>query len=222
MQKNKAIIYSTPHSGSSLLKSILGHHSKVNEIIEECMHIPNHLIEKDMLNLCKFPLWHKQINEESEYIKIFLFREPIYCLYSLDERWDSPPKDHEQLYTYEYWENYMQRWLIAKIKNKEHALTYKDIFDQERLKQLYNFLNLNWEDPYGQYERKIANQEIPKDKPNPKEHVKYRQWQINQPIVNRDNPNKIKNNPTFSKKHEGLLKKIENNIHYKQIRGDRT
>jgi hypothetical protein len=184
---NKVLILSSPHAGSSILKSIIGKHKGVHVHDGESFE-PKERHIKGMINLQKYPMMAPELDLRhlADYQTIFLIREPDYCLYSLKQRFNGLeiPDDHKQYFHKEYW-MWLQSTFLASGYIK---MRYTDIFDPRKLEEMFNKLNLKCPDsPYGNYERKLFKDSIiPKEKPDPTDHVNYRQYQLNQPIMNKN------------------------------------
>ena len=89
--KKKIIIFGFPHTGTTILKSIIGHIDNVYEIVDEKPNIDDNNVDYINYNfvLCKWPYL---INENTlltnyyDYIKIFIIRNPLYVFSSLNQR----------------------------------------------------------------------------------------------------------------------------------------
>ena len=193
--KNKILILGHPHSGSSLLKSLLSKSENAHEIINETQYIPNSLLVKDKILIGKTPLYSNSfksnLNKLQDHQLVLIARNPCYALNSLTERFKGLeiPKNHKQFFTLEYWD-----FFLNEYNNwKEPKILYKEIFDQEKLKKLFEQLNLIFpQNIYGDYERRISsNIDIPKQQPCRTDHLNFRQWQLNQKITYKDENREI-------------------------------
>ena len=209
----KAIIYGHPHSGSTILRCMIGASPCVADCAAEAQEAPD--VDADwLMSLVKWPLWRKGIIEPDGHAKIFIVRDPAFALYSLRQRFSIDiPDDHAALFAVRYWSDYFDRWIAASEDPCEYAIRYPDIFSVPLLSDLHSFLGVSWGSPYGEYLRSIGDAEMPTsgDIPAPTDHVSYRRHQINQPIRCMDDP---------GKRHDGpLVGKIAKLKSYKRIFG---
>ena len=126
----KIIIFGFCHSGTSILKSIIGHCEDVYEIINE-----THLINSNNLNsnkkyiLCKTPFYKDEYlsNNYNDYIKIFIIRNPLWIYSSLNKRfsYDLPDKVNFNRYT-----NILNKFIYYKNNpsNNLYLIRYEDLF----------------------------------------------------------------------------------------------
>ena len=87
----KIIIFGFPHSGTTILRSILSHIENVYEIVDEVDKIDETNIDYTNYNfvLCKWPYLINEnylLENYSDYIKIFIVRNPVYIFSSLNKR----------------------------------------------------------------------------------------------------------------------------------------
>ena len=85
-QKN--LICGFPHCGTSILKSIMRHIEEIEEIINEYCVI-NKISNKKFI-LCKYPFTNVEFFSKnmSDYIKIFIIRNPLFVFSSLNKRFN--------------------------------------------------------------------------------------------------------------------------------------
>ena len=206
MKKDKILILGHPHSASSLLKSLLGKSENAHEIIKETQYISNSLLVKDKIVIGKTPLYTPKLNLDSlrEHQLVLIGRNPCYALQSLTERFRGSfvPDDHKIFFTIEYWDFFLQEY----INWKGPKILYHEIFNQNKLKKLFDDVNLIFpQDIYGQYERRISDIEIPKQEPERTDHLNFRQWQLNQKITYKDKNKAIPSDKIYEK-----IKNLEN------------
>jgi hypothetical protein len=210
MKKNKVLILGHPHSSSSLLKSLFAKSENAVERIKETQYISNSLLVKDKFIVGKTPLYTPKLNLDSliEHHLVLIGRNPCYALQSLTERFRGSyvPDDHKIFFTIEYW-----NWFLEQYINwKGPKILYKEIFDQNKLKKLFDDVGLIYpEDVYGDYERRISDIEIPKEQPKRTDHLNFRQWQLNQKITYKDENRAIPS--------EKIYEKIKNLENFKKI-----
>ena len=84
----KIIIFGFPHSGTSILKSLIGHIDDVDEIYQES-NIINQFTNKKFI-LCKHPFTESSFfnKDYKDYIKIFIIRNPLFVFSSLNKRYN--------------------------------------------------------------------------------------------------------------------------------------
>lgn len=190
--QNKIIIIGFPHCGTSILKSILGHCENVNEIINESQYIPDELYDPTKFNVCKWPF--PIVNElfinpiYNDYIKIFIIRNPRYVFTSLNKRFEN--SIWQQGATLVHYYNYASQYLSVKSTKSQFKIKYEDIFDNnfEKIRDILDKIGIKYtNDVFNNnlYKNKIKTGiDLPKIKPDNKDHIQYRTWQINQPIEN--------------------------------------
>jgi hypothetical protein len=201
----KVIIFGFPHCGTTILRSIICHIGNVYEIVDETPKIDDNNI--DYINydfvVCKWPYLIKEnslISEYSDYIKIFIIRNPLYVFSSLNKRFNFNTL-HESYNIYKYLEAIKQ---FKKIKNTENInnlflIKYENIFEDnyKKLKCIFDEIGFLYNDDIfnnSNYINKVQFQcdvTIPKSLPPDCEHTKYRLFQINQKFENKNDDNKI-------------------------------
>lgn len=93
-KKNFDMWFST--FGTSILKSVIGHIESVDEVVDECEYI-NRESNKEYI-LCKYPFTKEIFFSEkySDYIKIFIIRNPLFIFSSLNKRFQyNIPYNHD-------------------------------------------------------------------------------------------------------------------------------
>jgi len=180
----KVIILSLPHMSSSLLLNLLSNCGNTNVDHKERTRIHNYIPNK--VNIIKFPLWNPKLERQipTDYHRIYLIREPRYMFASLRKRFPRGlPKDHKYLESLTIWQKYLDL-----IKSTEiHTLVYPDyICSQNLLKSICEDLTIEYSEDIwsGHHKRWIVNEDVPKEKPNPENHIAFRNYQLNQPITN--------------------------------------
>jgi hypothetical protein len=206
---NKIMIIGSPHSGTSILKTIIGKHKSVHSHDGESFE-PKERHIQGMINLQKYPMMAPELNLNhlKDYKTIFLIREPDYCLRSLRERFKDVevPDDHKQYFHKEYWQWLMSSYLACGYIK----MRYQDIFNPRKLEEMFDKLDLKCPiSPYGTYERKLFKDSIiPKEKPDPRDHVNFRMWQLNQPIMNKNLETTIPDAGEFTELQELICYKL--------------
>ena len=208
----KILITGYSHSGTTILKSIIGHIDNVHEIIDETDIVTqNHLTDaknnnKDVVLIKRPILTKKDILHDlyKDYIKIFIMRDPRYVFSSINKRSDhnfsknfmDSNKWHN---AYDY-TNIMKQFkhLSDNPKERIYTIKYEDLFDNnyEKLKYILDSIGLDYTDRifdnnnYTNYSHSsVVN--VPDEKPENSDHRNFRTWQINQPFNNKNIPSKI-------------------------------
>jgi len=237
----KILICGFPHSGTSILKSIIGHCNNVYEIYDETHKITNeiiehnelvvnekkHLVDNDINTaeyiLIKHPFTLKQFfDETNDYIKIFIMRNPLWVYSSLNRRFnnDIARKDCKL----DAYLNTLE--LFSKYYNTNYAniytIKYEEMFENNyyKLKDILNGIGLKYNDDIfdnSKYHNIIKSyvKNIPKEMPLHTDQINYRTYQINQKFTNNNDEKKIKNLPRpyiLSIVNNRLINKIYPNI----------
>jgi hypothetical protein len=193
---NKILICGFPHCGTTILKSIIGHIDDVEEIVDEIDKIDKTIdVEEGKYILCKYPFTLKKFFEKEydDYIKIFIIRNPLFVFSSLNKRFSNKiPFGHSI-------DRYIQTVkLFITYRNNLPANTflirYEDLFENnyQNIRNILDSIGLKYTDKIfdnGKYINKIiTGTELLNNKPENKDHERFRTWQINQPFVsNNDN-----------------------------------
>ncbi len=198
----KIIITGFSHSGTSILKSIIGHIENVYEYPYEEHIITDEMIkEARRLNkkfiLIKRPRIDLRGSYYDDFIKIFIIRDPYQVMSSINRRFQYELHKKHNFKSYEYFAKIYLETLDQNLNNFYH-IKYEDMFDNNYQKLREIFDNIGFV-----YSSKIFRNEkfknvISKDdidninhKPEYTEHTKYRTWQINQPFRNMNDKNRI-------------------------------
>lgn len=192
----KVIIFGFPHCGTSILKSIIGHSSDVHEIENETDAIPDMITDK-LFILCKFPFTKTDFfsRKYHEYIKIFIIRNPEYVFSSLNRRFSYDIPEHHSISRYI---STAKRFLYHRDKSPRdnlYLLRYEDIFHNnfESIRALLNNIGIRYTDIIfnNDHFTNIHNSKIstvPLKEPSAVDHVRFRTYQINTPIENKNDP----------------------------------
>ena len=196
----KILIVGFPHSGTSILRHILGKSSNVKEQFTEEYHplLNNYICDKDFY-LMKIPFFRKEFisKDYDNIIKIFIIRNPLFVMSSINKRFgkDSVPENHK-LNSYI---STLKLFLDCKNNNYKNTYTirYEDLFenDYHNLKLLLDKIGLKYNNTIFTNEVDSSwgwpREKIPKIKPNNKDHSMYRVWNNCQPFVNNNDLSKI-------------------------------
>ena len=192
----KVIIFGFPHSGTSILKSIIGHCDNVEEVINERNTIKNNS-DKDFI-VCKYPhtLDSFFTSKYDDYIKIFIIRDPRYVFSSLNKRLNYNLNNIHSIKQYIKTIKNFSKNLITPRKDI-YCLKYEELFPNnfKVLRDMFDSIGFQYTDKVfdnSQYENSIdKGSKIPKELPENKDHLRYRMYQINQPFKNMNDPKKI-------------------------------
>lgn len=209
----KIVIFGFPHTGTTIMKSIIGHIPDVYEIINEQLSIEEDDVRiaestNKKFILCKFPYWTNKFMEDrfKEYYKIFIVRNPVYVYTSLNKRFSVMQYDDQG---YKIMNNQVPLWKYSdtvrlfnwfKVNSPlERMMTikYEDFFDNnfQNIKNILDNIGLTYTDEIfdnSKYKNYSVNGvQIPEEKPSNFKHSEYRTWQINQPFVNNNIPGSV-------------------------------
>jgi len=188
-----------PHSGTSILKSIIGHIKNVKEIIKETDVIPEILLkEKHEYIVAKCPYIKDKFFQTNykKYIKIVIARNPIFVYSSLNKRYNyNIPKKLSIQYSYiKFLEKLVQ--LKKNPCDNTFILFYEELFDNnyKKLKDLFDTIGFNYTDDIfdnSKFTNYIVDKEIPNSIPSQVDHDRYRTYQINCEFKNMNSFDKI-------------------------------
>lgn len=202
----KILVHGFPHSGTTILKSIIGHCTNVHEVIEEETWVTPEMIttgaDKEFV-VIKCPYTHDgfMTDKYSDYIRVFIIRDPRYVFSSLNKRFRGNLPVGHTIPDYVRTAGHFQE---QRGKPGVYCIRYEDMFDHgfSNIKDMFNKIGLEYTDKIfsnAEYTNKILNDIHPKDVPQRPEntnHGRYRTWQINQEFVNNNDPAKIDLHPT--------------------------
>ena len=197
----KVLIFGFSHCGTTILKCIIGHIDKVFEVIDETMDVNIKNIDNKKYDyaLIKYPqLKDKFLSDEyKDFIKIFIIRNPLYVFSSINKRKNYNLGVRHSIEKFisicdkyvNYLNNHVENLFLIK---------YEDIFKNKfsEIKKIFDKIGFNYSDKIFNNKNYINKsfskiKDIPKDKPNCKDHNKYRTYQINLEFKNMNNINNI-------------------------------
>ena len=192
----KILIHGFPHAGTSILKSIIGHCENVEEIINESCNIKKKS-DKDFI-VAKFPhtLDSFFTSKYDDYIKIFIVRDPRYVFSSLNKRLNYKLDNYHSIQQYIKTIKNFSRCILTP-REDIYCLKYEELFDDnfKVLRDMFDSIGFQYTDKVfdnSQYENSIhKGSKIPSVKPENKDHLRYRMYQINQKFENMNDPKKI-------------------------------
>ena len=200
----KIIVTGFPHTGTTILKNIIGHIPDVKELIHEEKLIRQY--DEDHTykwNLCKWPFANDEYFTEQfdDYIKIFVIRNPLWIFSSLNKRCaqDDPPgipPNHDVNVYKLVCERYLR--CLRDPEEDIYIIKYEDMFSNnfECLRNIFDKIGFEYDDSIFQNEnyRNFSHRnitEIPREPVDNVDHERYRTWQINQPIRNMNDIEKL-------------------------------
>ncbi len=206
----KIIIFGFPHSGTTILRTILSHIPEVYAHFLETQVITKHMItnankDNKSVIVIKYP-WMINVNKYKDYEKIFIIRNPMWVFSSLNIRFASRDKlpNHTNLETYH---KMAQQFINTQGKNikKLHHIRYEDMFDNnyKNLKTLFNNVGLKYSDDIfdntkylniNSNNKKMSDERKKEILQKTHEPFKknYKTWQLNQEFKNMNYPEKVK------------------------------
>jgi len=197
----KIIIFGFPHTGTTILKSIIAHCNNVEEIITETSTISIRSLKstkKDFI-VCKHPhlIDNFFTDKYSDYIKIFIVRDPRFVFSSLNKRFNY--KKLNQFHNLDTYISVMKKFsrYILTPRKDVLCLKYEDMFPNNflKLRQMFDDIGLKYTDDVfdnSKYENRILKKSlIPDELPENTDHARYRTYQINQPFKNMNDDKKI-------------------------------
>ena len=201
----KIIIFGFPHTGTTILRCIISHIENVYEICDEVENIDDNNNEYNKYDfvLCKFPYLineNKLLTNYSDYIKIFIIRNPLYVFSSLNKRFENNILNNEHSIN-KYIDTIKEFNKFNKFKNINNLflIKYEDMFENNfnNLKCIFDKIGFRYNDTIfdnSKYINKVQfgnNLKIPNECPNHNYHTEYRLFQINKPFINNNDKNKI-------------------------------
>jgi len=205
----KIMICGFPHCGTSILKSIIGHIEDVEETYKE-MYVINNESKKKFI-LCKWPFVSGGYNTTKDsvtknnffinnyydnYIKIFIIRNPLFVFSSLNKRYSYKIPSNHSIDIYIYTIKEFIKYTNEPKKNI-YTIRYEDMFDNnfQVLKNLLNSIGIRHNDNIFKNENYTnifdSDFTLKDKKPNNKDHMNYRTWQINEPFICNNDYSKI-------------------------------
>lgn len=193
---NKILIYGFPHTGTSILKKLIGNSPDVYKVIEETKFIPeiDNITQNNILikyaGGTQLPFdFHE--TKYGDFKIILVIKNPYDAFASIMKRFNN---FKFKGCTINDWIHYGA--LFLKFQENPHprvfTVKYEDFFKDNflKIKEVFNFLNLDYDEEQIIYNKKPAfiseEKTIPEKEPNRfgESHVYFRTWQINQPFKN--------------------------------------
>ena len=201
----KILICGFPHCGTSILKSIMGHIEEIEEIINEC-NVINKISNKKFI-LCKYPFTSAKFFTKnwSDYIKIFIIRNPLFVFSSLNKRFNYNIPDNHGFNVYI---DTLKQFIKYKNNPEENIYTirYEDLFknNYDELKKIFIDIGIKYDDiifDNSKYTNSIiSGVKLLDKKPENIKHSEYRTWQINQAFISNNDISMLDLNDTQKEK----------------------
>lgn len=201
----KILICGFPHCGTSILKSIMGHIEEIEEIINEC-NVINKISNKKFI-LCKHPFTSAKFFTKnwSDYIKIFIIRNPLFVFSSLNKRFNYNIPDNHGFNVYI---DTLKQFIKYKNNPEENIYTirYEDLFknNYDELKKIFIDIGIKYDDiifDNSKYTNSIIScVKLLDKKPENIKHSEYRTWQINQAFISNNDISMLDLNDTQKEK----------------------
>ena len=201
----KIIIFGFPHTGTAILRSIIGHIENVYEIVDEVEYINSNNTDYHNYDfvICKYPYLINEndlLTNYSDYIKIFIIRNPLYVFSSLNKRFNY--KELESDHSINSYINTIREFnKFNQFNNIENLffIKYEQLFEDnyKNLKYIFDRIGFNYCETIfdnSKYFNKVQFGQdliIPTETPENSSHAKYRLFQINQPFKNKNDQNVI-------------------------------
>ena len=201
----KIIIFGFPHSGTTILRNIISHIENVYEIADEVSSIDDNNSDYTNYNfvLCKYPYLINEntlLTRYSDYIKIFIIRNPLYVFSSLNKRFQD--KTLDSCHSIDKYIDTVKEFNKFKTTNNINNLfliRYEDMFEDnyKNLKYIFDGIGFNYNDNIfdnSKYTNKVQygkDLSIPNVRPSEHCHTEYRLFQINQKFENNNDKNHI-------------------------------
>lgn len=198
----KVIIFGFPHCGTTILRCILSHIPGVHEIVDETRYIRESNIPSDTkFVICKWPYTPpaQEIEQKyKDYIKIFITRNPLFIFSSLNRRFNGELAVRHQIRDYTESVKQFNKYSSTPLHNM-YLIEYEKMFDEnhEYLKGIFQSIGFEFTDDIFKnenYQNKVqfmATESVPTEQPPPTSHNPLRLYQVNQPFVNGNSPDKI-------------------------------
>lgn len=203
VQPQDLYILAFPHSGSSILKSILGHSPQIFEFPFESNSITDEMRRQSKLKGCSFTMvktviYHPLLEVPGK--KILIIRDPHFSMSSIQKRFSKtivslPSIAHD----FKSWERFAQVFLEKQSVPDVFCLRYEDMF-LDGLSNLFRWLGVELKPEFinnQKFTNVIVKDTVidrvlsPPDNSVLENHALYRTWQINQEFTNMNVTEKL-------------------------------
>ena len=171
----KIFVYGFAHSGTTILRKIIGDHSLIYDYLDETEAPP------DIRN-CVFKCPILPDIRQKDCKRVMIIKNPYDIFGSLYQRLGDRVLMTPRHSISDYEDHGMHFLTTRDIK-----IQYEELFEEEKLKKLFDQLGLSYQPPI-ERESYIGDKwkDIPEEKPTEQTegsyHALYRSWQINQPL----------------------------------------
>lgn len=181
------VIHGIFHSGTSILKSLLGGHSNVYNEIAETTKLPSHprIIKSHNFSVIKTPYIQTESEYNSSCYLITIVRNPYYTYNSLLKRFKNTlPKDVNLFQEYQKLQNLKRTKIIR----------YEDIFTDNFMRDLCHDIGFVWNPEVLNHKYQIFDNKRKKNYLENREHNIFREKQINEKFENKNDIDKLELN----------------------------
>tara|TARA_Y100000004_G_scaffold193605_1_gene256449 strand:+ start:518 stop:1183 length:666 start_codon:yes stop_codon:yes gene_type:complete len=192
---NKIVVMGFPHSGTTILRKLIGNSPEVHDVQLETVHIPNINIKEENV-VIKFTTTDidKYLGNYTDFKVVTIIKSPFDVFGSINRRFNGQdPENH----TIPNWDKYAKGFIKYREKPVDNMYTvrYEDLFanSYEEVQNIYKFLDLEFNEDIITTKRDVHISpscvhiplEEPKNCRNGIPHGQYRTWQTNQPFKNK-------------------------------------
>ena len=192
------VIHGIYHSGTSILKSLLGEHTNVYNEIAETTKLPDHprIIKSHDFSVIKSPYIQQENTYHTSCYLITIIRNPYYTYNSLLMRFKTGiPTEVDLFKEYEKIQH-LQRTKVIR---------YEDIFLANFMRDLCHDIGFVWNPEVLNKKHTIFTNRRKKIYGVHKEHNHFREEQINQKFENKNDINKL----MLNKKNLDLIRSVK-------------
>jgi hypothetical protein len=192
---NKIVVMGFPHSGTTILRKLIGNSPEVYDVQLETLHIPNVNIKEENI-VIKFTTTDidDRLGNYTDFKVVTIIKSPFDVFGSTNRRFDGQdPQNH----TIPNWNKYAKGFIkyTEKPVDNMYTVRYEDLFTNsyEQVQNIYKFLGLEFNEDIITTKRDVYISptcvdiplEQPKNCTSGVPHGQYRTWQINQPFKNK-------------------------------------
>lgn len=192
----KIFVYGFPHSGTSILRKLIGNCSEVHDVPLEMVDLPKERILKDNVVIkATGSVLVRNFYDTiyGDYKIVIIIKNPYDVFGSLIKRFG---RVDEPYHTIDDWITYAESFMSFRNDPKDNVFTvkYEELFENafKKIEEMFEFLDL----PYSKEEIIFSNRpayivdyhsssNIPNDAPARSEHTMFRTWQINQKFTDK-------------------------------------
>lgn len=196
MTGKKILVSGFPHSGTSILRTIVGHIPDVRDVPMEAFE--TQLKSDDKFVVYKQPFFLPEYANRQDTHIIMVMRNPLWIYSSLNRRFgiNGIPHNHSMEAYVRTLEQFKR--FTNDPQPRMHLIRYEDMFENNfmKLKKIFKNLGLEYSDEIfdnTKYENMINKTTFEKIETEPpaRNQGEFRNWQIQQPFVNNNDPKKI-------------------------------